>query len=126
MFRLDINKYLANTYEAPRCWGLLSEVMHGAHGPAVTGYKPTDSFSVRDLASAFRLTLHRSPGTFIRLSEPADLCMVLLGNGTKLGLHHCGVYWQGSVLHAHEGGNSFDDLSAVRDRFTSIEYWGRH
>lgn len=121
---MNPSTYLARQYDAPPCWKLVTDVYQTELGLPVTAYK-TITASVRSIAEAFRLALHKSPEGFQRLSAPADMCVVLMGRRPKLGITHCGVYWEGSVLHAVESGVYLQDIASIRDEFPIIEYWGR-
>ena len=80
----------------------------------------------RAIAAAFRLALHKSAHGFEPVTAPAapaDFDVVLLGKAPSLGLHHCGVYWQGGVLHALETGAVYQDLASLRDTYPLMEFW---
>jgi hypothetical protein len=121
---MDVNSYLAKQYESPPCWSLVSDVLFNECGVEATDYQTINS-SIRAVASAFRLALHKSPDGFTPIAEPADFCIVLLGKTARMGLHHCGVFYQGAVLHALEDITLYQDLASLQDDYKLIEYWGR-
>lgn len=121
----DPNVYLNRAYETPPCWQLVTEVCAHELGIVVANYRATDS-SIRAIAEAFRLALHADAHGFKRIDAPHDLCVVLMSENTRLGLHHCGIYWQGSVLHALSGaGVLYQDMASLRDRYRVMEFWSR-
>lgn len=121
---MDINAYLAKQYEAPPCWLLVADVYTSELGQPVTDYK-TINGSIRAIASAFRIALHKSPDGFAQIAEPVDFCIVLLGRNATVGLHHCGVYYQGKVLHALATGNRYEEMSVIGDSYALTEFWAR-
>jgi hypothetical protein len=48
-----------------------------------------------------------------------------MGRTRKLGIHHCGIYYQGKVLHALPEGVLYQDLPSLADEYRLIEYWSR-
>jgi len=48
-----------------------------------------------------------------------------MGKTVALGLHHCGVYYQGKVLHALSSGNRYEELWVIGDSYALIEFWAR-
>jgi hypothetical protein len=121
---MNINDYLAQQYPAPPCWALVADVYNKELSTGVTDYK-TITPSIRDIAAAFRLALHKSPHGFSQIAAPVDLCVVLLGKTERMGIHHCGVFYQGSILHALESGTLYQDAASVGDEYELIEYWAK-
>lgn len=121
---MDVNLYLGRQYDSPPCWQLVTDVYRTELDLPVTAYKTVTS-SIREIAAAFRVALHKHPEGFQQIAEPADLCVVLMGRRPKLGITHCGIYWQGGVLHALESGVYMQDLASIRDEYPRIEFWSR-
>lgn len=121
---MNVTDYLAKQYQSPPCWELVADVYHRELGQGVLDFKTVDP-SVRAIASAFRLALHKSPHGFAKIEQPADFCVVLMGKSEALGLHHCGIYYQGSVLHALERGNLYQDMASLSDAYPVMEFWSK-
>lgn len=121
---MDINTYLTKQYDSPPCWQLVADVYTSELGLAVTEYK-TINASIRAIASAFRIALHKSPEGFAQITEPVEYCIVLMGKTAAMGLHHCGVFYQGRVLHALDAGNRYEEMSVIGDSYSVIEFWAR-
>lgn len=121
---MDINAYLAKQYDSPPCWQLVADVYTSELGMPVTDYKTVDA-SIRAIASAFRIALHKSPQGFAQIPVPADYCIVLMGKSAGVGLHHCGVFYEGRVLHGLSTGNRYEEMSVIRDTYPLIEFWAR-
>ncbi len=122
---MDLSRYMAAQYPAPPCWALVADVYARELGQGVNDYR-TINPSARAIAAAFRLALHKGAHGFEPVTAPAsptDFDVVLLGKAQSLGLHHCGVYWQGGVLHALETGAVYQDLASLRDAYPLIEFW---
>lgn len=117
-----IDKYKNKIYSNPPCWELVSDVYVNEVGFKVKQYK-SESQSTRDVASAFRLALHNQEHGFVKVESPSDFCVVLMGSTNRLGLHHCGVYYKGKVLHALQCGNVYQDLFSLKDTYKLMEYW---
>jgi hypothetical protein len=121
---MDINAYLAKPYGPQPCWELVADVMASERGEIPVDYK-TVNRSIREMSSAFRIAIHKSGHGFAQILAPVDLCIVLLGKTEKIGIHHCGIYWQGSVLHAMPGITLYEPMSVIEDRFELIEFWAK-
>jgi hypothetical protein len=125
---LNVADYLGRIYPSPPCWSLVTEVYIMELGQQVDAFG-TISDSVRQAAQAFRLQLHKDALGFKRIMEPVDLCVVLMGKTRKLGFHHCGVYYGGSVLHAVQTEDVQQvlnqDLASLRDTYPLMEFWAR-
>lgn len=119
---MNVNAYLGRQYERPPCWQLVTDVLQTELGARVAAFRARHG-GVRAAAEAFRLALHRDPEGLKRIDNPEDLCIVLLGKAKHLGLHHCGIWWQGSVLHALENGVLYQDRASIGDAYPLIEYW---
>lgn len=122
---MDINTYLAKQYGNQPCWELVADVLatERAEGPQV-GYK-TVNRSVREMAAAFRLAIHKSAHGFVQVSAPVDFAIVLLGKRASMGVHHCGICYAGKVLHAQPGITVHEELSVIRDNFEVVEFWAK-
>jgi len=121
---MDVNTYLAKTYGAQPCWELVADVYATELDAIPVDYK-TVNRSIREMASAFRLAIHKSAHGFAQAAEPEDMCIVLLGKTEKIGITHCGIYYEGRVLHAMTGTTLYEELSAIRDRFALVEFWAK-
>ena len=121
---IDINAYLAKTYGPQPCWELVADVYDTELSSVPVDYK-TVNRSVREMASAFRIAIHKSAHGFVQVSEPVDLCIVLLAKNARVGIHHCGIYHDGSVLHALPGVNLFEPLSVINDAFEVVQFWAK-
>ena len=121
---IDINTYLAKQYGPQPCWELVADVYDHELSAVPVDYKVVNR-TVREMSGAFRLALHSCSHGFVMVPEPTDLCIVLLGKHAHLGVHHCGVYHDGSVLHAMPGTTLFEPLSVIRDTFAIVQFWAR-
>lgn len=121
---MNVNDYLGRQYPAPPCWALIADVYTNELATTVTDYKTVNA-SIRAIASAFRLALHKSAHGFAQISEPVDFCVVLLGKTARTGLHHCGIYYQGRVLHMLESGGQYQEMTVIEDAYELIEFWAK-
>jgi hypothetical protein len=121
---IDINAYLAKPYGLQPCWELVADVYNTELQAVPVDYK-TVNRSVREMASAFRLAIHKSAHGFVQVAEPVDLCIVLLAKHAHIGIHHCGIYHDGSVLHAMPGITLFEPLSVISDTFQTVQFWAK-
>jgi len=121
---VNVGTYQAKQYPYPPCWFLVADVYASELGVGVGQYEP-DHPNIRSIASAFRLGLHRSQHGFVRLSEPVDMCVALMAKTERIGLHHCGIYFKGRVLHALDSGVFYEEMMAISDKYAVIEYWGK-
>lgn len=121
---MNVNVYLAKQYPAPPCWALVADVYTTELADTVTDYK-TINASIRAIAGAFRLALHKSAHGFVQIAAPVDYCIVLLGKSPRTGLHHCGIYYAGRILHMLDSGGQYQEMSVIRDEYLLIEFWGK-
>lgn len=121
---MNVADYMAKVYPNPPCWALVADVYATELGQGVEDYQ-TVSGSVRAIASAFRLTLHKSQHGFAQVDTPADFAIVLMGKTPRLGLHHAGIFYDGKVLHAQEGGTLYQDVASLHDQYELMEFWAR-
>lgn len=119
-----VNDYLSKQYPFPPCWCLVADVYATELADTVTDYKTVNS-SIRSIASEFRLALHKSAHGFAKIEQPVDYCVVLLGKTPRMGLHHCGIYYQGRVLHMLESGGQYQEMSVIADDYKLIEFWAK-
>lgn len=119
---MDIGFYQEQVLGSPPCWQLVTLVYTREKGRAVQNFSSASS-SVRDIAEAFRLQLHRGDHGFRQLAQPVDLAVVLMGLTPRLGLHHCGIYWKGNVLHALDCGTLYQDMNTLRAEYQLMEFW---
>lgn len=121
---LDIAAYQAKVYEKPRCWKLVADVYSNllAVNPA---HVETLTEDMRRAARTFRLELFKRRGGMHQLAEPRDLAVVLMWPSDRRKLPHCGIWWQGKVLHVNEAGAVLhQDVASLGDLYQSMEYWG--
>ncbi len=114
--------YLNNSYPLPPCWCLVVDVYQRDLGMEVTEFKTLNS-SIRAIASAFRIALHKGEHGFRQSDAPSDYAVVLMGKMATRPVHHAGIYWQGNVLHATNDGVFWQDLASLSDQYQRIEYW---
>lgn len=121
---MDVNDYLGRQYPVPPCWALVADVYASELSDTVTDYKTVNA-SVRSIAGAFRIALHKSAHGFAQVDEPVDFAVVLLGKTARTGIHHCGIYYQGRVLHMLDSGGQYQEMSAISDTYELIEFWAK-
>ena len=121
---ININAYLAKQYGPQPCFELVADVYASELNAVAVDYK-TVNRSIRDMSSAFRIAIHKSAHGFVQTPAPVDMCIVLLGKTDKIGIHHCGIYFAGKVLHAMPGITLYEELSVITDRFEVVEFWAK-
>jgi hypothetical protein len=121
---IDINDFLSRTYGPQPCFELVADVIQSEGGELPVGYR-TINRSVRQMASEFRLALHKTPHGYVEVTEPAEFAIVLLGKTEKLGVHHCGIYLDGKVLHALPGITLHQELASIHDVFAIVQFWAK-
>ncbi|CAN5652164.1 hypothetical protein BH10PSE18_BH10PSE18_15320 [soil metagenome] len=121
---MNPNDYLGKTYAPPPCWGLVRDVILTELGLTVTDFRTVNN-SAREAASAFDIGVRKNADGFAEIDTPVDLCVVLMSKlqGTKI--HHAGIYFQGSVLHALDSGVVYQDMASLGDLYRRMEFWTR-
>lgn len=120
---MDPNVYVERHYGPTGCWLLVQDVIRSETGREVNSYRTVNN-SVRAIGRVFGESLRKNADGLAQLLIPADLCIVLMGKSPRMGVHHAGVYWRGSVLHALDDGVYFQDLASMRDSYGLMEFWG--
>lgn len=119
---MNIGHYQAKIYGPQPCWELVADVYASERQSISVDYLPSHR-SIREMANAFRVALHASPHGFRRTENPEDFTVVLMGRNSHIGIHHCGVYYDGRVLHAEPGATLYEELTALRCRYPVMEFW---
>lgn len=119
---MNVAAYQAKVYPNPPCWELVADVYLTELAQQVEQYR-TVSDSVRSIASAFRLTLHKGAHGFVQVAEPQDYAIVLMGRSAAVGVHHAGIWWQDRVLHAQETETLYQDAYSLRALYPLMEFW---
>lgn len=119
---MNIGHYQAKRYGAQPCWELVADVYANERRAIAVDYLPAHR-SVRQMADAFRVALHACQHGFTRTDNPGDFAVVLMGRNAHVGIHHCGIYYAGRVLHAEPGATLYEELSALRCRYPLMEFW---
>lgn len=118
----DVQKYLTRQYSAQPCWDLVADFYATEFEGVVVDYA-VETRSIRKMAGDFRLAVHSAKHGFAQSVEPVDGCIVLLAKNPRIGIHHCGIYSNGSVLHATPDAVFYEPLSTIGDKFNVIEFW---
>ena len=121
---MQVSHYQAKQYGPQPCWELVADLYATERKALHVGYEQKDR-TLRGMADAFRLAVHHNQNGFKCVGDPSDYCIVLLGKNQRIGIHHCGVYFDGRVLHAMPGITLFEPLSVIRDRFELVEFWAQ-
>ena len=76
---MDTSRYLDRTYGQPPCWELVADVYATEYASEVGRYAVVTG-TIREAAQKFALHIATDPHGFIRLEEPVEGCVVLLGS----------------------------------------------
>lgn len=121
---LNVSVYQNRTYEPPSCWKLVTDVYS-----EVLGAEPheveTVSESMRRAARAFRINLFKNQPGMRQLLDPQDLAVALMWPANRQWRAHCGIVWEGKILHATEAGVLYQDMASLRSIYPQMEFWGR-
>ena len=119
---MDISVYQSKQYEWPPCWQLVADIYRTELQTGVEDFKTVNG-SIRAIADAFRIALHKGEHGFRQTETPHDFDVVIMGKMIDRTPHHCGIYYQGNILHATSEGVVNQDLASVSDQYQRIEYW---
>ena len=119
---MNVGEYQSRAYGHQPCWELVADVYHRERFDISVAYVKANR-SIREMADAFRLALHQCEHGFKRTENPDDFCIVLLGRNEKIGIHHCGVWYDGKILHAEPTMVFYEDIGTVRARYQLMEFW---
>ncbi|WPG35127.1 hypothetical protein [Variovorax sp. EBFNA2] len=121
---MNVNDYLGRQYENPPCWRLVADVYANERGEGVSEFRTINN-TVRQIAATFRLALFKGEHGFQQVEVPSNYTVVLLSRFPKLGWHHCGVFYEGKVLHGKADGNLYQDMASLGDTYPQMQFWGR-
>jgi len=119
---VNIGAYQAKRYGPQPCWELVADVLARECAGIAVEYIPAQR-TIRQMAEAFRLALHTSPHGFLRAERARDFDVVLMGRNAHIGIHHCGIWYGGRVLHAEPGATLYEELTALQARYPIMEFW---
>ena len=119
---MKIAAYQAKRYGPQPCWELVSDIYANERSAIAVPYVAAQR-SVREMANAFRLALHAGNHGFVRAPGPQDYAVVLMGRNAHVGIHHCGICWEGRILHAEPGATLYEEITAVAARYPLMEFW---
>lgn len=118
---LDVAAYQAMQFPDPKCWSLVTAVYQEL-GAVATEVK-TVSEPLRVAARTFRVQLHKGAGGLEQKPQPQDFAIVLMWPTERRRRPHCGIFWDGKVLHATPDAVLHQDLASLRDIYPVMEYW---
>lgn len=121
---MNVATYMVKRYSAQPCWELVADVLCTERKAPAVEYR-TITRSVREMANAFRVELHKSQHGFLQVEVPRDFTVVLLGRSVQIGITHCGIWFDGKVLHAQPNLTLHEELSAIKSRWPVVEFWDR-
>lgn len=121
---LNVAAFQAKVYPSPPCWSLVADVYTSVLQEPLDGFR-TIGESVRSAARAFRLQLHKDRHGFQQVDDPSDYAVVLMGRTPQIGVHHCGIFYGGSILHAMDTGTLYQDVGTLRATYQLMEFWSR-
>lgn len=121
---MNIADYLNAQYPYPPCWALVADVQARECATPTPPYV-ADNASSAAIAGEFRRALHAGGHGFVQVECPVDYCIVLMARRAAATPHHCGIYYDGKVLHALAGGTLHQDLSSLGDSYAKIEFWAK-
>ena len=119
---MKVGVYQAKRYGPQPCWELVADVYANERQALAVDYIPAQR-SVRQMADAFRLALHKASHGFTRTDAPSDFDIVLMGRNAHIGIHHCGIWYGGRVLHAEPGATLYEEPGSLRCRYPIMEFW---
>lgn len=103
------------------CWSLVALVYHDFFGTDIPTYGAKNH---NDVSSAFTAAFTQDNHGFTKVDEPQDFDVIVMKNKQTT---HCGVWFKGRVLHAHNGAKQvmFQQYKAATRNFQDIEFWRR-
>lgn len=107
---MDLAYYQRRAYPTPPCWHLAAEVLHRECGLAGEG-------------EALRLALHGGNAGWRQVAAGVDLAVVLMSRNPRHAPEHCGIWYQGRVLHATGRTTMWESATAIADRYRHLEFW---
>ncbi len=111
--------YSLSNKNGVNCWALVALVYHDLRGLTIPDY---ESKNHQQVTAAFTAAFAEGLHGFKQVDEPIDFDVVIMKANR---LTHCGVWYQGRLLHANNGAKqvTFERLKDVARPFKSIEFW---
>ena len=128
---MNINKYVGIPYSLRpvdgflNCWQLVSLVYRNELSKDIPGFSAND---IADISNAFTAAFATGDHGFSVVDEPKDFdVVVFVSERRKRNRFHCGIMYNGKVLHAFNkfGQVVYHSLAEASDSFERVEFWRR-
>lgn len=122
---MNITKYLSLSYDhrnkkGVNCWGLYALVRHNEFNDNVASHGLTRC-SNEEIAAAYAIVFAKYKDVHTEVTNPENYDLIVLSIKDTDGKmkFHCGVYWEGRMLHAKGTARSgqvwYDELKDYKD-----------
>lgn len=119
-----ISQYIGMPYNlhnknGVNCWALIALVYKDLLDDELVEYNAENSEAV---ALAFTTAFANGKHGFKQVDTPQDYDVVFMRNRF---FHHCGLYYEGKILHANTGAKqvTFERFKDVTRTFKKVEFW---
>lgn len=101
------------------CWALVARVYRDLFSETLTDY---NADNISKVSAAFTAAFARGDHGFHNVETPEDFDVIVMFSKR---LTHCGIYYQGKILHANGGAKqvTFERLKDVTRQFEAVEFW---
>ena len=101
------------------CWALVALVYSDLFDAVVPDYKADN---LQAVSAAFTAAFAEGLHGFTQVDEPKDFDVVIMKSER---LFHCGIWYQGKVLHANNGAKqvTFERFKDATRNFKVVEFW---
>jgi hypothetical protein len=124
---MNVQYYLGRIYNNPPCWNLVSEIYKNEvkfEFPVIL-YPRDERCDIEKYAQAFRIEMAKNKHGFEKIIEPTNYCIVLMSKLKNNTIHHCGVFYNGKIIHATEKAVINQDIFSLRDLYNYMEFWSK-
>ncbi len=113
--------YCINNQNGVNCWGLVAMVYRDIFSDDLKLFH-SENDSFRAISTAFTKAFTENKHGFKKVDDKADFDVVIMRSNR---LTHCGIYYQGKILHSSRGAKQviFQRFQDATRTFKDIEFW---
>ena len=127
-----IAQYIGTPYDIHNknglnCWGLITTVYRDLFSDTIKDF-PSGTDTPQELAAVFALAFAKNEHGFTITEKPKDFDLVVFSRSSTAGtLYHCGIMYEGKVLHSNKntGGVVYQSLKDAKRGFREQLFWQR-
>jgi len=127
-----IGEYIGIPYDISNnkglnCWGLVSKVYADLFSDTIKDF-PSKTDNSQEIASVFAAAFATNDHGFKLTENPNNFDLIVFSRNSVYGkLYHCGIMYNGKVLHSSKavGGVALQSIADAGRGFREFKFWQR-